>query len=305
MYYGNINAMRTSKTNMAKVALIGYGYWGKKIYKALKSLYGENAIVVVDPKEKKTKNKALKFTTLTSILNNLDISHVFIATPEETHYEVVKKCLNHKKNVFVEKPLCLNSQNAQELVAMAKKNSLTLYVDYIFEHDLYTQKIIELITNKVIGRLKHIKSIRHSINIHKPNVSVADDLAIHDIYLGSLFFKKDINQVKAICEVKKSAQTLQQSVTYFFDKETLSAHYSWIQPYAERKIIFIGSDGSLVWDKNIKNILYYKNQELVKEYKIKPDTSSALQRSISYFFTTDHKHTQTYENDIKVLEMLH
>ena len=49
------------------------------------------------------------------ILENKDINTVFIATRHDSHAEYVLKSLQAQKNVFVEKPLCLNAEELAEI----------------------------------------------------------------------------------------------------------------------------------------------------------------------------------------------
>ena len=54
------------------------------------------------------------------------VNAVYIASPHETHYEYAKKALEHKKNVLLEKPMCLKKSEAEELFAIAKKEGCIL-----------------------------------------------------------------------------------------------------------------------------------------------------------------------------------
>lgn len=58
------------------------------------------------------------------ILSDPDINTVFITTRHNTHGTLVKQALNAGKNVFVEKPLCLNYEELQEIRA-ALDNALS------------------------------------------------------------------------------------------------------------------------------------------------------------------------------------
>jgi len=62
-------------------------------------------------------------------LKNID--WIFIATPDKTHFKLVKKFLLKKINVFCEKPLTLKFKQSIELFKIAKKNKVKLYVDDI------------------------------------------------------------------------------------------------------------------------------------------------------------------------------
>ena len=75
---------------MIRVGLIGYGKWGRILYKKLESLCDVRFIC----RSKDDYESKLK-----------DVDWVVVATPNDTHYEIVKNCLNAGKNVFCEKPL--------------------------------------------------------------------------------------------------------------------------------------------------------------------------------------------------------
>ena len=85
---------------MIKIGLIGYGYWGKILLTKLKS-FGE---VVFISTSKDTYEDKLK-----------DVDWVVVATPSQTHYQIVKNCLNNGVNVFCEKSLTLDYNQSLEL----------------------------------------------------------------------------------------------------------------------------------------------------------------------------------------------
>jgi predicted dehydrogenase len=58
-----------------KIGLIGYGYWGKILYKTLLKLGYENVTVCDVSGNGDIKN-----------YSELEVSHVMIATPPSTHY---------------------------------------------------------------------------------------------------------------------------------------------------------------------------------------------------------------------------
>ncbi|MDH5533499.1 MAG: Gfo/Idh/MocA family oxidoreductase [Candidatus Pacebacteria bacterium] len=280
-----------------KTALIGYGYWGEKIYDNLLRHVKKEDIIIVD-----IKNSDIKLET---VLNNAKITHCFIATPELTHFEIANKCLNNNKNIFVEKPLCLKKNEAKKLIKIAKTKNLSIHVDYIFLYDQTLIKIKKMIEDGVIGSLQHIESIRHSVNITKPGSTVIDDLAIHDIYIGRYFFNKKISSIDKHLLSINSHQKNQANITYYYNEKSLSASYSWIQPQANRVLTFIGDLGSIVWDKNIKKIMIFKDQTLIKKANI-PVEKSALETSITKFLYNDINDSsyQNYVNDVEIIESI-
>jgi predicted dehydrogenase/threonine dehydrogenase-like Zn-dependent dehydrogenase len=57
------------------------------------------------------------------VIENHDINTVFIATRHNSHAKFVIKALEAGKNVFVEKPLCLNEQELNDIVELIAKES--------------------------------------------------------------------------------------------------------------------------------------------------------------------------------------
>ena len=109
-----------------RVGLIGYGYWGKILHSKLLKISSVKFIVT----SKYSYSDKLK-----------NVDWVVVATPSQTHYEIVKDCLNQGVNVFCEKSLTLDYQTSKELYDIAEKNGCKLYVDDVF---FYRDKLDEL-----------------------------------------------------------------------------------------------------------------------------------------------------------------
>ena len=123
------------------VGLIGKGEWGSKIKNNLIKI--SNLKFVCGKRQKyfiKLKKNKIKW--------------IFVATPNQTHYKIVKKCLQNKINVFCEKPLCLSYEKAKNLVNLSKKNKLKLYISDIYEY--HSKKIKRLKTSNSIYRSKYV-----------------------------------------------------------------------------------------------------------------------------------------------------
>lgn len=135
--------------------LIGYGKWGKNIYNILTKEKNLNIDIICKKNADNFKNPKFKgkvIESYKSAINN-KIDAVFIASPPKTHFEIIKYALEKKKDVFVEKPVCLNNKDFNKLKKLAEKNSLVLHVDYIHQ---YNQNLIELAK-------RYKKNIKHKM----------------------------------------------------------------------------------------------------------------------------------------------
>ena len=119
-----------------KVAIIGYGKVGKARFKILKKLQNLCEVsYIVDSTNFNIKN--LKFSNnYYEVLKDKSIKAVFISTPNYLNYELTKKFLLNKKNVFCEKPPALNSQQMKEIIKAEKKTKMKLM--YGFNHRSHT-----------------------------------------------------------------------------------------------------------------------------------------------------------------------
>jgi UDP-2-acetamido-3-amino-2,3-dideoxy-glucuronate N-acetyltransferase len=129
--------------------MIGIGNWGKNLIRDL-SKYGyiekchstgnQNNIRWV-----KNNYPSIKYVSdKNKIFNDDKINAVVISAPIKTHYSLVKKALLAKKHVFVEKPLCTNVSDANELIKIAKKNNLLLFVGHIFIFNEIFKKLVQI-----------------------------------------------------------------------------------------------------------------------------------------------------------------
>ena len=134
---------------MNQIAIVGIGRWGKNLIREFSKLSKVKFCLTTGNKEnlkwlKKNYPDVIHTTHISDILNDQTIDAVVIATPIKTHYSLVKKSLESKKHVFVEKPLAKSTPEINDLIKIAKKNERTLFVGHIF---LY---------NEIFKKLKHI-----------------------------------------------------------------------------------------------------------------------------------------------------
>jgi predicted dehydrogenase len=94
-----------------------------------------------------------------------DINAVFIASPNAHHYEQVIKAARAGKHIFCEKPIALNSSQAEEMVRVCKENNVLFAVNYVHRFHPLVVKAKELILNQKLGKLV---SISANFNIDFP-----------------------------------------------------------------------------------------------------------------------------------------
>lgn len=86
---------------------------------------------------------------------NIDI--VYIATPHNTHYEIMKNALLSGKHVFCEKAITLNSKQLNECVQIAKEKSLVIMDGVTLFHMPLFKMLKDRIQSKELGPVKMIQ----------------------------------------------------------------------------------------------------------------------------------------------------
>jgi len=89
---------------------------------------------------------------------NSDVDIVYIATINKTHYDLIKTCLQHHKNVICEKPMCNSKKELEELFAIAKENDVLLMEAMKAVFQPINQKVKQMVKDKVIGEIQSIET---------------------------------------------------------------------------------------------------------------------------------------------------
>lgn len=86
---------------------------------------------------------------------NIDI--VYIATPHNSHYEIMKDALLHNKHVFCEKAITLNSTELDECVKIAKERHLVISDGVTLFHMPLFKKLKKMISSNSLGPVKMVQ----------------------------------------------------------------------------------------------------------------------------------------------------
>ncbi len=68
------------------------------------------------------------FRTLEELLADKNVELVVVNTPSVTHYDYAKQVIQAGKHLIVEKPFTATVEQAEELIALAKKKKVKLSV---------------------------------------------------------------------------------------------------------------------------------------------------------------------------------
>jgi predicted dehydrogenase len=96
------------------------------------------------------------------IVANSDISVVYICTtPEHTHFPITRDCLRAGKHVLLEKPIAMELFEADELISIARRNSVKFTIGYSQRFNTKIAYAKKKITGGALGKPVSIMVSRH------------------------------------------------------------------------------------------------------------------------------------------------
>lgn len=81
---------------------------------------------------------------------------IYITSPHNTHYEFMKKALEHGKHLLVEKSITLNSRELDEMIALAAEKKLVLAEAMTIWHMPIYKKLWEIVQSGQLGKVQII-----------------------------------------------------------------------------------------------------------------------------------------------------
>ena len=232
-----------------KIALIGYGYWGKILYNNLKSF--DIDLVVCDAVSSDYP------VTITNYRDISDVESVIVAVPCTDHYDICKHFLEKGISVFCEKPLTFTLQESIELYEIAEKNNTVLFVDWIFLYNTQVNKIKDIVNSMELGKLISVNMRRLNKGPARHDVNSLYDLSSHDFSI--LFHILGSERITTLFSQsykmnKLSIQNDSFSGLYDINDVLCSIQSSWEYPIKDRCCFFEFEKGIIQWDDTIQSL---------------------------------------------------
>lgn len=115
-----------------KLGTIGSGVIVHSILDGVEATDGISLEAVYSRAEEKGRELAGRYgakkvyTDMDAFLSDEEVNFVYVASPNNLHYEQVKAALLYGKNVICEKPMCPRKAQVEELIALADERGLVL-----------------------------------------------------------------------------------------------------------------------------------------------------------------------------------
>ena len=96
------------------------------------------------------------YDTIDDMFTDEAVDIIYITTPHNTHYEFMKKALEHGKHIFVEKSITLNTRELKEMQDLAEHKGLIIGEAMTIWHMPIYKKLWEIVQSGQLGRVQMI-----------------------------------------------------------------------------------------------------------------------------------------------------
>ncbi len=234
-----------------RLAVVGVGRWGKNLLREFNDL--TPVVVTCTSGKNEETMQWLKDNypladrkSFDEILQSKEVDGVVIATPIDTHEELVYRALSAGKHVFVEKPPTPSSLTTLKLYQLAEKQDLVFSTDNLLLFHPAFKKIQEILDNKTPQRLEFQYEKNGTFN-----EDIYWNLAYHDIYLAM----KLMGNPQALRIIKRQAgvtevDTLEFLMEYHGGREVHSLINRLNEKEKFRRVRIEFNTQTLLWEDN-------------------------------------------------------
>jgi len=248
--------MSTGSDAPVRVGIVGLGYWGPNIARALASTPGCALAWAcdLDAGNRARLEDRYPDTVLTDrfedLLEDAALDAVIVATGAPSHHALGMRVLEAGKHAFVEKPLALAVDDARALVQAAAARDRVLMVGHLLRFHPVFQELQRIVDAGDLGRVLYLYTNRLNFGKVRADENALWSLAPHDISLALALAGERPAEVSARGEafLREGVEDVVFGYLHFPSGLVAHLHVSWLDPHKSRKLTVVGSEGMAVFD---------------------------------------------------------
>jgi predicted dehydrogenase len=238
----------------ANVGIAGLGPWGSNLARNFNEL--ARLTWACDADEAKLAGAAARYpaaratTRFDDILEDEGVAAVVVATPVPTHADLARRALEAGKHVFVEKPMALAADDAEELVAIAEERGLVLMPGHLLLYHPGGAKLKELVDSGELGEILYVYGNRVNLGTIRRDENALWSLGVHDLSVILHLLEEEPADLSAHGEsfLKPGVEDVVFCYLRFPSGKTAHMHLSWLDPHKMRRMTVVGQDKMAVFD---------------------------------------------------------
>lgn len=252
---------------MLRVSVLGCGYWGKNLVRNFSQLGVLHSVCDLDTEaaNRMSAQHGAPLQTFEQILRDPAVNAVVIAVPPDSHFSLARQVLLAGKHVFVEKPLALAVEEAEQLTALAEQKQLVLMVGHILQYHPAFLELKSIIRDGALGSLQYIYSNRLNLGKFRVEENILWNFAPHDMSMVLSIVDELPQSVFSSGHCHLSPNIHDVTITHLSFKSGIQGHVfvSWLHPHKEQKLVVVGDRGMAVFDDCLpwsEKLTIYPNQ---------------------------------------------
>jgi len=250
-----------------RIGVIGCGYWGPNLVRTFLEISDVTVVAVADRDPGRLEHVRSRhphiehFTLDYTELFDMNLDAVVVSTPPETHFDIVRTCLERGLDVLAEKPLTTDSELGVRLVELAAARDRVLMVGHIGAYNPAVTMLKDMVDAGELGEIRYIDAVRAGLGLFHPTLNVIWDLAPHDvaILLHVLSESPETVSTRGIACVQGTVEDVAYMTMMFPSGVLAHTRMSWLDPFKTRRITVVGSKKMVVYDD-------LENHEKLKVY---------------------------------------
>jgi predicted dehydrogenase len=160
-----------------RVGIIGLGAWGSRAHLPAFAAHPEvDVLALADPDEQAARRAAEAHgvgrvvTDAGALFRDPgELDAVVIATPDDTHRDLVMAAFDTGLHVLCEKPLAYTVAQAEEMAAAAERSRRIAKIGFLFRHSPVVTRMRELVEQGLIGEVQLFEHIGVNAQFIDPN----------------------------------------------------------------------------------------------------------------------------------------
>jgi UDP-2-acetamido-3-amino-2,3-dideoxy-glucuronate N-acetyltransferase len=233
-------------SDQPKIALVGCGYWGKNLGRNFHELGVLAQVVDATENGQSTARSIAPEVAVTSnfkeVLNNPEIKGIALATPAETHCNLAVQAMKAGKDVFVEKPMALTLDDANEIMHVNEETNSILMVGHLLEYHPAILKLREMIASGELGIINYIYSNRLNFGKVRTKENALWSFAPHDVAVILRLMGQAPVEVSACGGSYLTSGIVDTTLSNLRFENESRAHIfvSWLHPFKEQRLVVVG-----------------------------------------------------------------
>ena len=201
------------------------------------------------------------FTDYIQMLNEVKPDAVSIVVPTPLHHIVATEVMKRGIHCLLEKPIASTVEEADELIALSKKNKVVFTVGHIEHYNPLVIALKKILDKKSIGDVTSIVCKRvGGFPAIEPKTDVIIDLAVHDIGIISHLLGKAPKKVSSHGSRTHHSKKIDSAeILLDYGRASGFIQANWLTPVKIRTIAVTGSGGYIEGNYITQELEYYEH----------------------------------------------